>query len=184
MKRLLPLLCLLLLASCNLPRPASVPPTDTVTPSAAPVTEIPAAASQPCYYVWASQGLPEISAELQTALQAILPEATARAAAFGEDCVAQDGSSTFGAMETDFYLTIPVADLQDNEALGAAIERVLAVVDGFLRPRVPGPNDGFVEFTFTSASDQRVLRVPIPLGKELRGKGLRGAALLEALEAK
>jgi hypothetical protein len=188
MKRLLPLIGLLLLASCNLPLTA-VPPTKPPTPApsvtpTASVTVTSTTASLPCYFVWASQNLPDITAELQAAIQAILPEAAVRATAFGENCVAQDGSSTFSALETDFYVTIPVADLQDNEAIGATIGQVLEIVDGFIRPRVPGPNDGFVEFTFASGSGQRVLRVPIPLGKELREKGLRGAALLAALETR
>lgn len=141
-------------------------------------------ATQPCGYVWAYHALPEISAEFQTAIQAILPEAEARAQAFGEDCVTESGSATFSPMETDFYVRLAVDDLQDNEALGALIEQVLPIVDEFARPRVPGPQDGFVEFTFFRGSDQRVLRVPIPLGKQLREQGVHGAKLIEALEAK
>jgi len=152
----------------------------------APVTETPTATAaaeyMPCAYVWAYENLPEISAELQAAIQAILPEASARAQAFGEDCVTADGSAIFSAMETDFYISIPVQDLTDNERLGNLVEQVLLVVDGFPRPRVPGPKDGFVEFTFRSGDQQRILRVPIPRGIELRQQGLRGAELIQALE--
>jgi len=153
--------------------PAAVTETPTATVSAE---------YKPCAYMWAYQSLPEISEELQAALRAVLPEAEARASAYGEDCVAADGSSTFGAMETDFYVNIPVQDLTDNERLGNLVEQVLSVVDGFPRPRVPGGTDGFVEFTFRNGDQQRILRVPIPRGMELRQQGLRGAELIQALE--
>lgn len=135
-----------------------------------------------CYFVWATQELTDLSAEYQTAVQTVAPEAEARAAAFGENCVAADGSSTFGAMETDFYISLPVPDLADAEQLGTIIGQALVVTDGFARPRVPGGQDGFVEFTFRSGNEQRVLRVPIPRGRELRSRGLRGAELFQALQ--
>ena len=158
-----------------------------LTPKTAPAipdtpSPIAAAPSQPCAYTWAYENLPDITAELQAAIQKILPEAEARATAFGEDCVAQDGSATFGTMETDFYFIISVGDLADNETLGTLIEQALSVTDDFASPRVPGPQAGFVEFTFRTGTEQRVVRVPIPLGKRLREQGLRGAELLKAIE--
>jgi len=157
--------------------PLQTAPVFTDTPS-----PIAAAPSQPCAYTWAYENLPDITAELQAAIQKILPEAEARATAFGEDCVAQDGSATFSAMETDFYVIISVGDLADNETLGTLIEQALSVTDDFASPRVPGPQAGFVEFTFRTGTEQRVVRVPIPLGKRLREQGLRGAELLKAIE--
>ncbi|OGO75179.1 MAG: hypothetical protein A3K45_00030 [Chloroflexi bacterium RIFOXYC12_FULL_59_14] len=157
--------------------PLQTAPVFTDTPS-----PIAAAPSQPCAYTWAYENLPDITAELQAAIQKILPEAEARATAFGEDCVAQDGSAAFGAMETDFYFIISVGDLADNETLGTLIEQALSVTDDFASPRVPGPQAGFVEFTFRTGTEQRVVRVPIPLGKRLREQGLRGAELLKAIE--
>jgi hypothetical protein len=159
----------------------------TLTPETAPATPgtpspIAAAPSQPCAYTWAYENLPDVTAELQAAIEKILPEAEARATAFGEDCVAQDGSATFSAMETDFYLRIPVADLNDDETLGSFVEQVLSITDRFASPRIPGPKEGFVEFTFLNETEQRIVRVQIPLGKQMRGQGLHGAELLKALE--
>ena len=151
-----------------------------LTPETTPA--IPDTPSQPCAYTWAYENLPDITAELQAAIEKILPEAEAHATAFGEDCVAQDGSVTFGAMETDFYLRVPVSDLYDDETLGSFVEQVLSITDGFESPRVPGPKDGFVEFTFLNGTEQRIVRVQIPLGKQMRGQGLHGAELLNALE--
>ena len=159
--------------------PANPPPTSV---SELPPTTEPSAPGQ-CYYNWAYEELPDISAEFQTAVRTVVPEAEARATAFGENCVYQDGSATFGAMETDFYVVISVSDLTDNETLGTLIEKIIPILDGFTPPRVPGPKEGFVEFTFRNGENQRVLRVPIPLGRQLREQGLRGAELIGAIDA-
>lgn len=164
--------------------PVQEEPPATITPQVI-LTETPSPTAEykPCYFVWAYQDLPEISADFQAAVQAILPEAEARANAYGENCVAEDGSYTFGAMETDFYVTIPVADLTDKETLGAIVEQVLVIViEQFPYPMVPGPQDGFVEFSFVAGTETHILRAPILLAKELLEKGLHGAELLEALE--
>ena len=117
-------------------------------------------------------------------MQTVIPEADAHATAYGENCVHEDGSATFGAMQTDFYVIIPVVGLNDDETLAKYIEQVLLIVDGFAPPRVPGPKDGFVEFTFRKGEEQRILRVPIPLGRQLREQGLQGIELIQALETK
>ena len=164
--------------------PGQVKPPVTTAPETT-VTVSPTVASEykPCYYVWAYQSLPEISADFQAAIQIVLPEAEARASAYGENCVAEDGSATFGAMETDFYITIPVADLTDSAALGEIAEQVLTlVIEQFPRPIVPGGQDGFVEFSFVAGTETHILRAPISLAKELLEKGLHGAELLQALE--
>ena len=162
-----------------------VPPTDTPAPVAPTVTASPTVTAEykPCYFVWATQGLPEISADFEAAIQSVLPTAGATASAYGENCVAEDGSATFGAMETDFYVRVNVEDLKDDAALGTMVEQALTIIiEQFPRPIVPGGQDGFVEFTFVAGSEQRVLRVPIPRGKELLEQGLHGAELLQALE--
>ncbi|MFZ5855474.1 MAG: hypothetical protein ACOYZ6_01460 [Chloroflexota bacterium] len=157
--------------SAEQPAPPTITPTETVM------------ANQPCAYTWAYKDLPEISAEFEASVKAALPEANAHALAFGEDCVAADGSSTFLAMETDFYVILSVTDLDDYELLGNFIEQVLPIVDGFAPPHVPGPKEGFVEFTFRNGENQRVLRVPLSLGRELRERGLHGAELIAAIES-
>ncbi|MBI5935647.1 MAG: hypothetical protein HY867_18240 [Chloroflexi bacterium] len=139
--------------------------------------------SGPCAYTWAYHDLPEVSAEFEAAVKALLPDASAHASAFGEDCVSADGRAvSFSAMETDFYVVISVTDLNDNEALGNLIAQVLPALDHFAIGSVPGPKDGFIEFTFRAGEDQRVVRVPLPLGREFREKGVSGAELIGAIE--
>ena len=154
-------------------------PTPTSPP--APVTST--AGFDPCYFVWATQDLPEVREKFQDAVHALFPQAEVRVNAYGENCVAADGSFTFGALETDFYVSIPVDDLNDADDLGRIVELVLAlVIEQFPRPLVPGPQDGFVEFSFTAGAETRTLRASLRLAKELFEKGLHGAELLQALE--
>jgi hypothetical protein len=141
-----------------------------------------ASAPKQCAYTWAYKDLPEINTELQAEVQAVIPNAEAHATAYGENCVYEDGSANFSAMETDFYVIIPVDELADNKSLAKVIEQILPIVDGYAPPRVPGPNDGFVEFVFRHGEEQRILRIPIPLGRHLRNQGLHGAELIQALE--
>lgn len=135
-----------------------------------------------CAYTWAYHDLPEISAEFQAAVKALVPEADAHASAFGEDCLSADGRAvSFGAMETDFYVIIPVSDLNDNEALGNIAAQLLPILDNFPLSKVSGPKEGFLEITFRAGEDQRFFRVPLPRGRQLREQGLRGAELIGAI---
>ena len=138
--------------------------------------------SNPCAFTWAYRDLPDVSAELESALKAVIPEASAHVSAFGEDCVSADGRAVrFSALETDFYVVIPVADLQDNETLGNRIAQILPLMDNFPLSNVSGPKEGFLEIVFRAGEDQRVFRIPLPLGRELREQGLRGAELIGAI---
>jgi hypothetical protein len=163
-------------------RPAPDTKSPQVNAGANTLTEI--NAPRQCAYTWAYKDLPEISAEFQAEVRTVIPEAEAHATAYGENCVYEDGNATFSAMETDFYIIIPMNDLTDNETLATYIEQILPIVDGFSPPRVPGPNEGFVEFTFRNGEEQHILRVPIPLGRQVRERGLHGAELILALETK
>lgn len=139
--------------------------------------------SSPCAYTWAYHDLPDITVEFASAIKALIPEADARASAFGEDCINADGRAmSFSAMETDFYVTISVADLNDNETLGILIEKILPILDNFPLDKVSGPKEGFIEIIFRAGEDQRVFRLPLSRGRELREQGLHGAELIGAIQ--
>jgi len=136
-----------------------------------------------CAYTWAYHDVPEVRTKFEAAVKAILPEANTNASAFGEDCMGADGRAiSFITMETDFYVILTVTDLNDNGALGDLIAQVLPVLDNFAPGSIPGPKEGFIEFTFRVGDDQRVVRIPLPLGRELREKGVGGAELIAAIE--
>jgi hypothetical protein len=175
-----PLLLLLtvLLVSCNLP--AATNP----GPVADPATQTPTTyvSNEPCAYQWASRGLPDLSSQVQSAMEAAgLKDLSARAEAYGEDCISSDPKQTpsFGAMETDYHISVKVASLDDRDDLGARLEKILTVLDQFPVGTTPGPQPGYVGVSFQTESNQLNLWFHIADGKSAREQGLHGAALLD-----
>lgn len=171
------LLLTLILSACNLPRPATVAPEGMET-------ETPAPNSGNCYYVWATQELPDASEKINQAVQAIFPEADGSAYAYGEDCVYADGQRTFGAMETDFRIAIPLKDLKDDEAVSLYVEKLLPVLRDFPTDSLPA-RIKLIEFRFflKPTDESRYLRFDLQVGLDSLAKGLHGLELLKALEA-
>jgi hypothetical protein len=173
------------------PTDTSLPPTTTtiplpVYPSDTPIwNEIPSptVSYTECGWQWAHQNLPEVSAQFLEALQAAgLPFETARTEAYGENCLGQDGSIIrFAARETDFYLTLTVADLTDEAALGNLLEQTFSVFDQFPVSQTPGPNPGYIGLTFKAGEQVQNLWFQRARIAELRSQNLSGAELYQAL---
>jgi hypothetical protein len=158
-------LCIFLLASCALDE--QVP---TVAPSLAPVaTALPITPTiETCAFVEATQNLPDVTAQIDQAMKDLQSDASGRAEAFGENCVyASSGQSTFSAMETDFYITANVKNLNDDKELGTWIVNAMKIIDALPSGSISGPQAGFVEFTFETKDDQKILHVPINKYKNL-----------------
>lgn len=161
----------------------STPP--QTTPNPVPVsmtvpaaTDIPTAAEAvgQCGYMWATHNADELSAMIDEEIRAIDPAASGNVSYYGEDCVYADGHSTFSAMETDFYVRIPVDDLTNEEAFGDWISQVMKIVIAFPREQIQG-NYGFVEFWFEKSEGEHVI-VRVPIQKYMEGThGITGAAL-------
>ncbi|MBE0672052.1 MAG: hypothetical protein IH588_15835 [Anaerolineales bacterium] len=132
-----------------------------------------------CGYMWAYHDDPELTAKVDEAVHRLNPAASARAQQFGEDCVYADGRSTFSAMETDFYVQLPVEDLADNDLFGNWIAQVMTMVTQIPREELQGSNYGFVEFSFEK-SDTEYLIVRVPIQKYLEDRqGKTGNELLQ-----
>jgi len=160
-------LCILLLTACaptgqDQTAIPSLPPIATATPlSITPTIE-------PCAYVEATQALPDLSTQVDNAIKQIQPGASGRAEAYGENCVyASSGQSTFSAMETDFYITVNVKNLKDDNELGSWISSSMKIINALPAGSMAGPQVGFVEFTFKTTDDQKNLRVPVNQYNEL-----------------
>jgi hypothetical protein len=139
--------------------------TATITPS-----------EEPCAYVWAHQGAPELTQKIDTAVRNLNPAANANADLFGEDCVYADGRSTFGAMETDFYVHLPSDDLTNEEAFGNWMAQVMQIIVQIPREEIQG-NYGFVEFWFEKSDAEHVI-VRVPIQKYIdEAQGKTGAEL-------
>jgi len=136
----------------------------------------------PCAYVWAQQDLPEIGQRFNADLQRLIPEATGGAYAFGEDCVHEDGSRTFGAMETDLTVDIPVSDLTDEPALGAYLERLIPFLAAYPTDSLPARLNRIDLRFLVSEQEFRYVRFELGTGVAAYEQGLRGAELLRELD--
>jgi len=114
-----------------------------------------------CAFTWAYHDDPALTEKLNTQIQTLDEKASATATLFGEDCIYADGHSTFGVMETDFYIHLQVDDLSDEEALGNWLHESMAVVTQLPRDEIQGGRYGFVEYSFETKSEKTTLRVPI-----------------------
>ncbi len=179
MRKILILLLTILLAACNLR-------SSNQDLRSGPTIETPGAGGgyTQCAWVWDTQALPELSAEVQSALEAAgLTGVTASAEVYGEDCITASGEvDHFAAMETDFRITVQAASLNDREALGTSLEQILVVLDAFPPESTPGPQSGYVGVTFQAGSDELRLWFTADEGKSARALGLHGAALLDKLQ--
>ncbi len=178
MKLLQTLFLVLIFAACRpLLAPISATPTETLADPANPPQ---------CAYVWARQALPELSAQVQQAFdEAGMSGVTAHAGAYGENCVDAQGNVVyFATLETDFYVTLKVADLTDTENLGNILEDVLIVLDGYPPDETPGPQPGYIAIAFQAGEDLLNLWFSVTAGEDARKHGLRGSALFDALYRK
>ena len=151
-------------------------------PSTVPFTDPDPGA--PCGWVESRQGLPDLSKEVQAALEgAGIAGAKAYAEAYGENCMDTKTQKAryFAAMETDYHITLAVDGLGDLEALGKLAADVLVVLDGFPPKETPGPRSGYVGLKFVAADSERRLWFTVLEWTEARDQGLAGSALLEAL---
>lgn len=177
------LLSIWLLSACaTIPAsPLPVSPALTETLIAIPTTALPAPES--CGYQWAYQDLPELSSSVQQSIRALQPEAQATAFAFGENCIRADGSvAAFTAMETDFNITLQVADLANESELGEWIVKVMQVITAIPPDQIVGPIPGRVSMIFQSGDEQKVVNFYINQYQDLPPE-LSNAEIFQTLQA-
>jgi hypothetical protein len=144
----------------------------------------PTAIYQQCSWRWATQPLPELSAQIQADIDAAgLTNVTVSAAAFGEDCIPYETnvSGYFATMETDFSVTAQVDNLEDEEALGNLTAQILAVLDQIPPEDIRGPQPGYITLAFVAGDAQRNLRFSVTQADAALEQGLTGAALFQQL---
>lgn len=112
-------------------------------------------------------------------LQALDSNAAGSAYAYGEDCVYEDGTRVFHAMETDFPVQIQVKNIHDEKALGNWIYQVMQTLQELPPDQIPGGRSGRVEFQFTQ-SESETLNLIVQIGRYQReARDLRGAELFQ-----
>jgi hypothetical protein len=118
-------------------------------------------------------------------LKGTLPQASGSAEAYGENCINEMGEVVrFLAMETDYYVTLAVDDLEDKQALGEAIAKILQVLAGFPVGETPGPQPGYVGITFETSTEELRLWFTRRDAEAALENGLRGEELFNALQDK
>jgi len=118
--------------------------------------------TEQCAFSWAQQPLDELTTVFEMSIKELNPDATARATAFGEDCNYSDGRTVFHAMETDFYIDLPVTDLASFETFGNWIAQTMSITASMPSDLIEGPHVGFVEYRFVANENESlVVRVPI-----------------------
>ena len=176
MKRFILSICLILLNACSLPL-TSTPPNLPAT-----LTPTPKLYGGNCGYQWAHKDLPELSGEIQQAIQELQPDAKANAFAFGEDCVYADGHAVFSAMETDFNITLQVSDLSNEADLGEWIVKVMKVVENIPPEKIEGPRPGRVSINFQTGGEQKFVNFYVDKYQALPS-GLSNAEIYQTLQA-
>lgn len=156
------------------------PPTTTPAGNATP-TEL---LYTQCGWVWATQNLPQLNALLKQSYQAAgMPQVEAAASAYGENCMDQAWQvNHFSAMETDFNLVVPVADLKDTKALGDWIVNIMTVIEKIPQDQLAGPNPGRISIQFKGSADMLNMAFPRTRVEQLVQQGISGSALYDALK--
>ena len=138
-----------------------------------------------CAFMWANDPLPELSNDFDAALKVIQSKAEGYAQAYGENCVTNEGKVVrFLAMETDFYITLKVENLEDKQILGKLIEQTMEVLADFPTDETPGPQPGYIGITFETPGDSLrlwVMRTEVEIALE---NGLQGEELFNALQTR
>lgn len=172
---LLLLLCLaMLLPSCASSGDSNATPTPTSTGESEYVQ---------CAWRWATESLPDLSIDVQTAMDSAgLTGISARAEAYGENCITGDGSvDHFATMETDFRVRVKVDSLTDTADLGNLLEQILVVLDQFPPGKTPGPQPGYIGITFTDNKTELNLWFTVLDSDSARARGLQGVDLYNEL---
>lgn len=178
----------LLLSGCSAPQwPFSSP---TNTPGlVATLTPLPTETDTPatvnCAYVWSNRSLPEVTSQLNQAFRTSgLAEVEGEATAYGEDCFDSETNQVvqFLAVQTDFFVSVQVDQIEDPQELGEWVEKIMRVLRDFPPGQVPGLNPGYVGMTFTAGSQTANLWFRRSEADQLLQEGLRGSSLYDALQ--
>lgn len=155
----------------------TVAATATAMGTAVPTATVLTPTLEPCAYVWGYQDDVELTQKLEAEVRAIQPGASARVQWFGEECLRSSGSS-FGIMETNFFIRLPVDDLGDHAALGLWMQQALSVLLKIPREEIEG-KVGTVEFEFENkVGDREIARLPLESYAET-GQTKKAAELFE-----
>jgi hypothetical protein len=137
--------------------PTSAPPNPDVTATATPVIEITPTVNDSCYYNWATQDLPDLGQRVKGQIeQAGFNNVGVRAHAYGENCIyfSTGAVKYFAAMETDFDITVPVADISDTNVLNGYRGEIQDILNAIPSGDLAGGKLGLITYKFVSPTGE------------------------------
>jgi hypothetical protein len=160
-------------------------PTLTMTASPTALATGTVVSIQGCVWEWAQQDLPEVTILAQKVLdEAGLSEVNVQAQAYGENC--NDPMDTnkvqyFATMKTDFSLDAQVESLSDQATLTDSGVKIYTALGTIPEDSLPNRADVMMVTFSDSRGQSKLLLTSFDQVRAALDKGLRGAALLEAL---
>lgn len=150
-------------------------PTNTPTPTSV--------AFGSCAFQWSNRDLPAITNLAQIALSMYTDgNITVRVEAYGENCLDSKGTiQSFGAMTTDFYVTVTADAMTDDQMTAALVMRIYQAFTDGLEGVPLEAQPGYLDITFKTGNGQKHLRTMFRTIETAEGQGLEGKALLDAL---
>ena len=159
-----------------------VTPTTTVAPLPRPTTPSPGGGFT-CAFVWAYRELPELDAQAEQALAGLgIPDLAVRVFEFGEACAPWDGVSPFGVIETDFDVTLPVANAHDLDQVGNASFSIIQALSPLL-PLGTGAHGSVIRLVIIGDPSvvQPLVRVEPYQVPDILSQNITGSALMTYL---
>jgi hypothetical protein len=174
--------------STPIPYDASMSPTAVINfspmPTLTPTLTFTPLAYSACSWQWARQPLPDVGMmALEAFIEAEMIEVSVRAEAYGENCI--DGTTNtanyFAAMTTDFYVSTPIDNLTNADALVEQAIKIYNVLIGLAEDEFPAKL-GYLDITFNPPGGPgKGLRAMFSEFKAALEAGLAGGELLEEL---
>ena len=140
----------LFLTACNLPgltAPTSQPGRQS---DATPIRQV----DSTCEQAWTFQELNEISTQLDKAITAKAPRGSGYARVYGNGCTFADGRINFEAVETNFWIHIPVQNFDDENELGLWIVNIMQIIRAYPPGVIPGSRNGLVQIDFVAPTTE------------------------------
>ncbi len=170
---------MILMASAKAPEFVQFAQTATalaVTPTPSPIADLNTGS---CAWSWAHRDLPDTAQAVQeTIVKAGMTNVQViRADAFGEECsVIGSNKTSFGAMTTDFYLSVTVSNLNDANELAKMVINTYNVLTT-LKVKLPA-RPGYLDIVFTANGKTWRFRAMFDTLKPAIDVGKTGAELL------
>ena len=138
-----------------------------------------------CSYVWTSRAQPELTSLLaKEAVSADMLNVEINVFTYGENCVdiVSNTVYSYAPRQTNYSVSVDVNSIEDRRGMGDWVMRVSNLIEQTPGALVAGTAPGRLDVLFRDEANSLSLNLPVARVREHIQKGLRGSALLDALE--